>query len=274
MDAPKVNVSEEGKQRSYYKYYLRDIAEVPADKQEILKDPMRDPADAHRIEDRNKIFDPGYLPGEVGIFPLENGTAVVANCTQFPGAKGEMLQWWFAWHGVEPTRYAIWDPHDHHGLVIDEETRAKLLDPNLTVQEKCCNIHHTVYESLVPGEKPDHIEIDFKDPADMGMDVSKLGTDACSFMVIANTGLEGPDGSMIPVVMMHMARDTKDGCELRSRFWMGYNIIDGKPVKLLPDGMVFPEPILRMLLGHNFLEYTNLSVILPEVYAEEKDNWA
>ncbi len=274
MDAPKVKVSEEGKQRSYYKYYLRDIAEVPAEKQEFLKNPLCDPADAHRIEDRNKIFEPGYLPGEMGIYKLENGTAVVANRTPFPGSRGEMLQWWFAWHGVEPTRYAIWDPHDHHGLKVSDEDRAKMIDPAVSIQEKCYNVHHSVLESLVPGEKPDHIEIDFKNPADMGMDASKLGTEACSFMVIANTGLEEPDGSTVPVVMLHMARDTEDGCELRTRFWMGYNIIDGAAVKLIPDGMEFPEPILHALLGHNFLEFTNLSVILPEVYAEEKDNWA
>ncbi len=274
MAASKVPVSEEGKQRSYYKYYLREIAEVPAEKLELLDDPFGDPADALRIEDRNKIFDPGYLPGEKGIFMLENGTAVVANMTEFPGTKGEMLQWWFAWHGVEPTRYAIWDPYDHYGLEVSEEDRAKMIDPDLSVREKCYNVHHTVYESLVTGEAPDRIEIDFRDPADMGMDASKIGTDACSFMVIANTTLMAPDGSGVPVVMMHMARDTDYGCELRSRFWMGYNIIDGEPVKLIPDGMEFPKPILCNLLAHNFKEYTNLSVILPEVYAEEKDNWA
>ncbi len=274
MDAPKVKVSEEGKKRSYYKYYLQDIAEVPAEKKKILDNPKGNPADALRIEDRNKIFEPGYLPGEAGYYLLENGTAVVANKTDFPGSKGEMLQWWFAWHGVEPTRYAIWDPHDHHGLEVSDEDRAKMIDPNLTPAQKCAGIHHTVYESLVPGTKPDHIEIDFRDPEEMGFDTSKIFTENCSFIVCANTGLEAPDGSMVPVVMLHMARDNESGCELRSRFWMGYHIIDGEPKKLLPDGIEFPEPMLQALLAHNFLEYTNLSVILPSVYAEEKDNWA
>lgn len=73
------------------------------------------------------------------------------------------------------------------------------------------------------------------------------------------------------VIMMHMARDTADGCELRSRFWMGYTK-EGK-VKL----PFFLKPIVKKkmvaLLGHNFAEYTNLGAILPEVYAQEKDNW-
>lgn len=78
----------------------------------------------------------------------------------------------------------------------------------------------------------------------------------------------------MPVVMMHMAVDTEDGCELRSRFWMGYKIENG-----VGKRYGFPEFLLKKLKGifekllaHNFYEYTNLGVILPQLYAEEKDN--
>ncbi len=73
--------------------------------------------------------------------------------------------------------------------------------------------------------------------------------------------------------MTHMTRDTEYGCELRSRFWMGYNIINGEAQYLMPGGMEFPIEMAHQLLGHNFNEYTNLSEILASVYAEEKDNW-
>ncbi|MCD8300443.1 MAG: hypothetical protein LUC41_04630, partial [Clostridiales bacterium] len=45
-------------------------------------------------------------------------------------------------------------------------------------------------------------------------------------------------------------------------------------IYMLENGMTFPEPILHLLLGHNYFEFTNLAAILSEVYAEEKDNWA
>lgn len=77
----------------------------------------------------------------------------------------------------------------------------------------------------------------------------------------------------MPIVMTHMARDTADGCELRSRFWLGYNIIDGEATLLLPPGVQIPEPLVVDLLSHNFFEYANLAQLLSKVYAEEKDNW-
>jgi hypothetical protein len=54
---------------------------------------------------------------------------------------------------------------------------------------------------------------------------------------------------------------------------MGWQIIDGKPDKVLPDGMSMPEFAPRGLFAHNLKEFAHLAVILPRVYAEEKDHW-
>lgn len=274
INAKKVPLKEGAEQRSYYKYYLRDMAEIPKEKQEFLKNPRGRAEDALKIEDRNKLFDPGYLPDEKGYFMLENGTGVVSNNTFFKGSKGEMLQWWFAWHGIDPLRYAIWDPYDHYDLEINDEARAKMTDPYVSIADKCYDVDHLVTESLVMGTEPMKLLIGFRNPASMGYDTSKIFTDACSFLVCANVLILVDENTKIPVVMTHMARDIEGGCELRSRFWMGYQIIDGKAQKMIPDGMVFPEPVVAELLGHNFAEFTNLAAILPEVYSEEKDNWA
>ena len=208
----------------------------------------------------------GDLPGEVGLFTLKKGGFQVANKTEFKGCTGEMLQWWFGWHAVDPLRYAIWDPYDHYGLEISEKDKAYILDPNTSIPDKSRGVTHTVLESLAAGTKPDKIVIHFDDPAVLGFDKEKIFTDSCSFFVCAHAEL-GP----MNVIMMHMARDTETGCELRSRFWMGYTK-EGK-VKL----PFFLKPIVKKkmvaLLGHNFAEYANLAAILPEVYAQEKDNW-
>ena len=55
---------------------------------------------------------------------------------------------------------------------------------------------------------------------------------------------------------------------------MGYGMDDqGNLVKLLPEGVSVPEMGPRALFGHNIKEFTNLASLLPELYAEEKDNW-
>lgn len=275
MTSPKkVPLKEGAQKRSYYKYYLREMTPIPEEKQEFLKNPKGKAEDALKIEDRNKLFDPGYLSDEKGYFMLENGTGVVSNNTFFKDCKGSMLQWWFAWHGLDPLRYAIWDPYDHYDLEVNDEARQKMLDPNVSIADKCYDVDHLVTESLVMGTEPMKLLIQFKNPKYMGYDTTKIFTDACSFLVCSNVLILLEDGTKIPVVMTHMARDVEGGCELRSRFWMGYQIFDGEAKKMIPDTMVFPEEVVAQLLGHNFAEFTNLAAILPSVYAEEKDNWA
>ena len=61
--------------------------------------------------------------------------------------------------------------------------------------------------------------------------------------------------------------------ELRSRFWLGWHIIGGKPVKILPDEEMTPLIKPKMLLAHNMKEFTNLARLLPQIYPEQKDNW-
>ena len=264
--ADKVKLAADAKSKSYYHFYERELAPVPKEKLAFLSNPWQNDGKGLEYEDRNKIFEPGDLPGEVGLFTLKKGGFQVANKTEFKGCTGEMLQWWFGWHAVDPLRYAIWDPYDHYGLEISEKDKAYILDPNTSIPDKGRNVTHTVLESLAAGAKPDKIIIHFDDPADLGFDKEKIFTDKCSFFVCAHAEL-GP----LNVIMMHMARDTADGCELRSRFWMGYTK-EGK-VKL----PFFLKPIVKKkmvaLLGHNFTEYANLAAILPEVYAQEKDNW-
>lgn len=274
--AEKVKLAPDAKSKSYYKYYERTMLPVPEEKQAVLKNPYGKLGEGMEIEDRNHIFDKKIEKGEVGIFPLKGGGFCVANTTKFKGVTGEMLTWFFGWHATDPLRYSIWDPYDHYGLEISEKDRAYILDPKTSIPDKCRNVHHRVLESLKAGDKPSTIDIYFADPADLGYDKERIFTEDCSFFVCANARIITPAIlPNMPVVMTHMAVDTEDGCELRSRFWMGYEIKDG-----VAKRGKFPEFLLKKLTGifeklleHNFFEYTNLGAILPRLYAEEKDNW-
>ena len=271
--ASKVPIREEDKVKSYYHFYERELVEVPKNKIEILKDMYGQPGAGLEIEDRNKIFEPGYLPDDFGgIRKLKAGGYVISNHTKFEGSTGEMLQWYFAWHPLDPFRYSIWDPYNHYGLELTEEDREKILNAP-TLLKKCQGVDHVVLESLIPGTDPATLIIGFRDPAELGYDGTKIGTEACSFMVTANVQICAPDGNF-PVVMLHMTRDVEGGCELRSRFWFGYQIENGKGVlKASEERIEKLLPALEELQEHNFFEFTQLADILPRLYAEEKDNW-
>lgn len=276
MEANKAPIKPEDKNKSYYHFYERELKPIPDKKLEILKAVYDQPGAGLEIEDRNKIFEEGYLPDEWGgIRKLESGGYVLSNNTQFTGCTGEMLQWYFGWHALDGFRYTIWDPYDHYGLTITEEEQAKILDPNTTLLQKCQGVTHYVDESLIPGTEPGLLKIAFTDPAILGYDASKIGTEACSFIVTANVEIITPEGvPNFPVVMLHMARNNDEGCELRSRFWMGYQIEDGKGVlKADPEVIEGLKPIIENLQQHNFFEFTNLADILPQLYAEEHENW-
>ncbi len=81
-----------------------------------LENPI-DPKYALKIEDRNKLFEPGYLDKEVGYCQMPDGSTYVANLTKMPGVTVEMFDWWFAWHGLGPLRYTLWDPYDHYHAI-------------------------------------------------------------------------------------------------------------------------------------------------------------
>ena len=268
-----VPVSNEEKQKSYYKYFLQDMAPGDPEKYARIKEGPWDNRYAHRIEDRNDLFKPGYIndgKSEFGYWLLENGTAMTANDTQMPGVTGEIFDWWFAWHPIERLRYAIWDHDDHYDVYLEDTAKAR--DLRLSMRERHWGSVHHIWEDIGLGNGP--LVISFKRPGELGYDESLIDTEHCNALVCANVRIIGnsetPD---IPVVMTHFLRPVEGGSELRSRFWFGYQIIDGTPVKSIPDGVSIPEIAPVSLLTHNVKEFTNLAAILPSVYAEEKDNW-
>ncbi|MDL2293636.1 phloretin hydrolase [Ruminococcaceae bacterium OttesenSCG-928-D13] len=268
---PKVPVFQRDKEKSYYKYFTRPMAAPAPGRIESITDQPADPAKALRIQDRNRLFEAGSLEQEFGWWQLEDGTAMLANQTFMPGVTGEMFDWWFAWHPIDRLRYGIWDPEDHFDVYLADPARA--LDFSLTMQQRHWGSTHYVWEDIGMGGI-DILQINFRRPGELGYDESKIGTDACNALICANcTSCGAADRPDMPVVMTHFLRPAEGGSELRSRFWFGWQIIDGTPVKMIPDGVKIPAVVPISLLKHNVVEFTNLAAILPEVYAEEKDNW-
>lgn len=267
---PKVPVTEEDRQKPYFKYYEQELVQAAPEKYAaVMKGPIS-PAQALPFGERNRLFEAGYLEAETGYCVMPDGTGYVANLTKMPGVTAEMFDWWFAWHGLDNLRYKIWDSEDHYQAESMQKNKA--FDADLSIRERYWDTTHDVIEDI--GMGPEGLYINFKRPADLGFDASKIDTPACSTIVCARGyGKGNPPFAQPETIMCHFIRDIEGGVELRTRFWMGWTVIHGKDVKALPDEFRMPPMGPMALLLHNIKEFTNLAAILPQVYAEEKNNF-
>jgi len=269
--ANQVPITDDDRKKRYFSYYKQKMITGPQEKYDLITPEPYDNAKALRIQDRNHLFNPGDLPAEFGWWLLEDGTALIANRTFFPDVTGEMFDWWFAWHPLDRLRYAIWDSEDHYDVYL--ENPAHSLDMSLSVRERHWGSVHHIWEDIGTGNI-DLLRIAFKSPLDFGYDMSMVDTEACNALCCANVSVIGSgDRPDVPVVMTHFLRPVEGGSELRSRFWFGWQIIEGQPVKCIPDGIQIPAIGPVCLLRHNVKEFSNLAAILPSIYAEEKGGW-
>lgn len=253
-------------QKSYAKYFNQIIVSPNPELMQILKKGPMDPSKALIPEHVNELLKEGYSEVETGYCVLPNGTAYVAVNNKFPGVTLEMINWWFAWHGLEDLRYMLWFRKGHYGIDISDEDRAKILDPATPMLEKFQGRTHYVIEDA--GNGPEDIQISFLKPEELGFDMEELNSKAIT--VVAGNGVSQSrqGGPKAPAIMLHYFREIPGGVESRSRFWMGYHMIDKKPCKLLPDGIQIPVQAPMGLAFHNVEEYSNLAAILPDLYNE------
>lgn len=262
----RVPVKDGSEKVSYYKYYLEDIVGISDELREKLMNSKGKKEDALEIYDREKLQSNECYPSETGYYPLKKGGALVASNVKIPNITNEMIEWWTSWFALDPLRYALWDPEDHYDISIDEYGRKRALDPSVPMGEKLWGATHYVEESF-DGEEPTKLVMKFISPADAGYDMSLLGTDQCVFMVCAESKM----GKM-PVFVTETFSKINGNMEVRLRFWIGYELKDGKAKCKLPPFIKIPENMLKGLLIHNFKEFAQMNKILPSLYAEEKDN--
>lgn len=259
-----VTVNKNAKTKRYYHYYAQGLAELPQKYKNILANIKIHTEGGLSIHNRNAVLTAGTVcPSETGIYYLSEGGMLVASNLITPNFTGEMLDWWFPWQVLEPLRYAIWDPEDHVDNQVSESDRAHLLDPAIPVREK---IWGTTFHALeLMGDSLAKTDISFHNPAVLG-----YKNDSCDFIIAANALL---GEKKIPVTMLEVAKKINGVMNLQLRFWIGYHIIDGLGTYLLPQGIKVPAEAGINLIHHNFREFNNLHLVLPTLYAEEKDNW-
>jgi hypothetical protein len=150
--------------------------------------------------------------------------------------KGEMIDWWFG-HRADTDTLRMWHPDSHVSLEWDENYRPG---------------NYIGASQIVKGEfggLMTSVRIHYHDPSEF-LDISKLADANVSAAVCANVyDLEKvPRGRFI-----HLVRDIKSGCEMRSRFWLFRST----------------EADAMILLKHGLELMHRLAAFLPDLYKRE-----
>lgn len=259
-----VELKDNEKELRYVKYFYQDLEKIPDEKIKIANGELLDKELILDIEDRNNFLSNEIDEREIGFGIAKNGTGYVSNKTFMKDIEVDMIDWWFAWHCIgSDLRYKLWDHDDHYYARADKLDY--ILDKNIPMNQKTWGVTHKILEDI--GFGPSELTLSFKRPGDFGYDEKLLGSKYCNSMVCAIG--EGD----VPAFMTHKYYKVDGGTMFESKFWIGYAYIDGKIVKVLPEGIEVPEIAVRNLFKHNIKEFSNLAKILPEIYSEEKDNW-
>ncbi len=215
----------------------------------------------------DRLLEPGYLPLENGFTRLANGQVFVAVLTKMPRVTSPMIDWWFGWHAMESQRYKLWHPRAH---LANRMERRVGDDPGLSDREKY--LHNPNYVTEYVGSERLDITITFTEPSDF-LDVSRFPAARVGTALCGRVGFQ--NAPVVFGLLIHLMRETEDGCEMRSRFWLGRIALEGAARVLDPlAGSRFvarraaPLQQGRDLVVHCAAEMSHLASFLPDLYAD------
>ena len=272
MKKPKVQVTDADKQKSYFKYYDRDVAQIAPEKAgKIFGAPVA-PIGRPKFVDRAQILEPGFEE-EIGYCVMPDGTGYFCDCTFIPGGTAEMVDWYFAWRGLDELSFVIVDPETNLGAKSMQTVITK--DPFRTIQEKYWDTTQEIHRVGGRGPMgPPQIDfLNFKCPSSVGFDMNKIGYDKeTKTLVCARNFADGQPPMAAPdYFICHQVKEAEGGINVISRAWYGWTVRYGKNYKALPDDFFMQPFVPQGLMIQNATEWANLAAILPSLYAEEKD---
>lgn len=220
----------------------------------------------------NRLLEPGYLPGETGYCGLADGTGYASSLTRFPGCTPAMFRWWFWWHSFEAERYALWFPWNH--VSTRREDGWKETAAGLTDEERYIGSTHIISEYV--GPDCSDILIEFRDPKDFGFDTARFAEAGIVGHACGNVWLQRP--RLRAATMVHLIRQTPEGFELRSRYWIADKLrLKAGPLELSIDPLLGALGMKHKIAGermayeqllHDQIEFTHLASFLADLYAE------
>lgn len=257
--------------RSFEPFFRWEMDPLPDHVEAALEADEAAPDQVLPLAEAGRLLEPGYLDLETGYATLPDGSTHVATLTKFPGATAAMIDWWFAWHGAETDRYKLWHPQAH----LYTQWRYERTDlPGLSDREKY--VGNTSFVDEYIGPHINQIAIGFRPPREFGLDEDAFERAGVGTAVCARTALG--NGFVEAGTLIHLIRETEDGCEMRSRFWIGHPHVSrlpkGNPIDRLLQARFVKARLLPANLGRDLLihcaeEMNHLASFLPRLYAQE-----
>ncbi len=208
----------------------------------------------------NLLSHEGYHSVENGFCKEMDGSYSVAVHTIMPSVNAAMWNWWFGWHGCDDSRYKLWHPKAHFA--------AQWADGNAS--ESYINRTSMIKEYI--GKNLESAAIQFVEPYTVGIADNRSIDDVV--YICARLGL-----AKLPIdfgYLIHQVRNTADGAEMRSRFYIGGNNIGLrgrfsflKPLTyLIRKIYIVKEQQAKDLFTHCSEEMHHLAAFLPELFKE------
>lgn len=205
------------------------------------------------------LVSPEKLPYQSGVERLADGILHVAVLTRMPDVSPNMIKWWFGEYMETTEHYKRWHPRDHLWMSWEDKRSGTHIGAK-----------HLVHEYI--GGQLNKLRIAFVAPEEYFLDSLQQVPGAVA--ICARVGLlERP----IDIGRMtHLALVQPWGCELHSRFWLGY--VSSRSGSRLIDtvgNLAWTRRSQariaggRALMVHCHEEMTTLAGFLPGLYASE-----
>lgn len=276
MKYSRPELNDADKREPYAGYFHREPAAIPSS---VISDIQNSPYPrefALPFEKINDLLNPGYLSMENGYSIMQDNSVFVAVRTEMPDVTGDMLDWWFWWHSLNPLRYKIWYPECHFGISIAAD-RDEYSGRKGPYAERYRNTTNYPVEDIGIGKET--LSIKFVPPSDFGFDTSRFDEANVATVIC---GIVGSVSKKIKqhTVMCHFVRKKDNGVEMRSRFWIGYKVLlAGLSEKSALNRLINTKTAKKLFLPKNVgfamamhcaQEYYHLAKILPELYETYK----
>lgn len=273
------------KSRPFAHYFQAEVQPIQDHVREALLAGQRPGEFGYDIDDAvSRLSRRGYHTMETGWARTDPGNLVIFCHTDMPRVTAEMWDWWFGWHGTDSARYKLWHPDAHQFSAIGENRSG---DRTLTDRQRYVNNVSYVDEYI--GAALSRLAIRFVDPTQLGFEDRPGTTYICGHLGVSD----------LPISVgwvVHQVRPTEEGCEMRSRFFLGHPEVLHLPAKSVSNlivarlltnraGRLALKPVMDAIvshatrdpLGHDLLhhcasEMNHLASFLPELYAEFRDS--
>jgi len=255
--------------KPYARYWNPEMGPLPEHVQRALCHGAEASELGFPATDADQLLEPGSLPLENGFTRLANGQVFVAVLTKMPRVTSAMIDWWFGWHYMESERYKLWHPRAH---LANGAARRIGDDPALSDRQKY--LHNPNYVTEYVGSQLLRIEIEFSEASDFFDDsrfaAAGIGTAICGVV-------RYPRSPLVLGRLVHLIRETDEGCEMRSRFWLGRIELQGVPGagllgRLAGSRFVAKRAVPleqgRDMVVHCAAEMNHLAGFLPDLYAD------